>query len=613
MKNKNKKINKLISRIDDIIDHIHLVEKEFKKELDRVHPNYRKSAINLVHYRAMRMQNLGMLQKGLRQLGVSRLAKTNAHVYTSLVKARGVLCKLIDKKNKVTNKSGLTYAHSEKIVKTNCKNLLGPRTKGRHPRIMVTFPSEAADDINLVKQMISAGMNTARINCAHDGPEVWKKMAQNVKIAAKELKNATNVSADLAGPKIRTGLLLPGPKIKKYRPVKNISGMIIHSLEVWLGPDPHPDPLIPHVPVAAEYLDKLIEGTFLYLKDTRHKKRTIFLVEKKEKGCLARIKKTTYLRTGLPLYYDNVYADLALVVGELPPIDIPVKLKVGDLLRVDKDEIPGKSAINAENDNPIEIAHIPCVASQVFDQVKVGEPVYFDDGKISGIIKTVKKDHFIVKIKNTNKQVTKLRAHKGINFPQSDLTIAGLTEKDIRDLSYVAEYVDVINMSFVNGKKDVRMLLKELKRISPDKELGIILKIETQKGFNNLIEIILEGMRTYPMGLMIARGDLAIEAGWKNIGRVQHEILSIGQAAHIPVVWATQVLETLAKTGIPSRAEITDAVNSQKADGVMLNKGPYIIRTISLLDRILKDMETFGEKNISYTPKLEMEEAVPIK
>ena len=111
---------------------------------------------------------------------------------------------------------------------------------------------------------------------------------------------------------------------------------------------------------------------------------------------------------------------------------------------------------------------------------------------------------------------------------------------------------------------------------------------------------------------MIARGDLAIETGWKKIGKIQKEILSIGQAAHIPVVWATQVLENLAKKGIPSRAEITDAVNSQRADGVMLNKGPYILRTIQFLDSVLKDMEPYREKNLSYTPPIDMKEVVEV-
>jgi pyruvate kinase len=103
---------------------------------------------------------------------------------------------------------------------------------------------------------------------------------------------------------------------------------------------------------------------------------------------------------------------------------------------------------------------------------------------------------------------------------------------------------------------------------------------------------------------MIARGDLAVESGWKNIGRVQEEILSICQAAHVTDIWATQVLDNLAKSGVPSRAEMTDVVKAQQADCIMLNKGPHIFDSINLLHAILKDMEPYREKNISFLPRL---------
>jgi hypothetical protein len=150
-----------------------------------------------------------------------------------------------------------------------------------------------------------------------------------------------------------------------------------------------------------------------------------------------------------------------------------------------------------------------------------------------------------------------------MNFPESDLQIRGLTEKDRQDLAFVVKHADVINVSFVNTAQDVRDLIDELEKLVPEDGKraypGIILKIETQSGYNHLTDILLEAMRIFPIGVMIARGDLAVEAGWENIGRVQEEILSLCQAAHVTDIWATQVLENLAKKGIPSRAEITDA------------------------------------------------------
>ena len=89
--------------------------------------------------------------------------------------------------------------------------------------------------------------------------------------------------------------------------------------------------------------------------------------------------------------------------------------------------------------------------------------------------------------------------------------------------------------------------------------LGIVLKIESRPAFDRFPLIMIAAMRHHPVEIMVARGDLAIELGFERLAEVQEEILWLSEAAHIPVIWATQVLETLAKTGVPSRAEVTDA------------------------------------------------------
>jgi len=96
--------------------------------------------------------------------------------------------------------------------------------------------------------------------------------------------------------------------------------------------------------------------------------------------------------------------------------------------------------------------------------------------------------------------------------------------------------------------------------------------------------------------VMIARGDLAVECGFDRMAEVQEEILWICEAAHTPVIWATQVLESLAKTGLPSRAEVTDAAMSERAECVMLNKGPYIREAVKTLDNILRRMQAHQTK-----------------
>src|SRR5262249_10808638 len=127
---------------------------------------------------------------------------------------------------------------------------------------------------------------------------------------------------------------------------------------------------------------------------------------------------------------------------------------------------------------------------------------------------------------------------------------------------------------------------------------------ETQQGFANLPEILMEALRSRAVGVMIARGDLAVECGYQRLAEIQEEILWICEAAHIPVIWATQVLESLAKTGTTSRSEITDAAMGERAECVMLNKGPYVVEAVGVLDDILRRMQAHQDKKTSMLRKL---------
>jgi pyruvate kinase len=232
----------------------------------------------------------------------------------------------------------------------------------------------------------------------------------------------------------------------------------------------------------------------------------------------------------------------------------------------------------------------------------VHQPIFFDDGKIEGVVENTSADQVTIRITHAKDNGSKLKADKGINLPETDLPIKGLTDRDKEDLVFVVKNANAVNYSFVNDAEDVNLLLEEIKKLNGS--LGIILKIETQKAFRNLPEIILTAMRSYPIGVMIARGDLAIETGWKNFATIQEEILRICEAAFIPDIWATQVLETMAKSGVPSRAEITDASRAQRSACVMLNKGVYIEKAVKLLDRIFIEMQRYQKKRETLLPKL---------
>jgi pyruvate kinase len=224
-------------------------------------------------------------------------------------------------------------------------------------------------------------------------------------------------------------------------------------------------------------------------------------------------------------------------------------------------------------------------------------------------VRSVSEDEIHLEITQAREKGSKLAADKGINFPQSDLRVAPLTPKDLMDLDFAARHAHIVGFSFVREPEDVYALQAELAQRGAA-HVGILLKIETRRAFAQLPWLILAAMRNYPAGVMIARGDLAVECGWERMAEVQEEILWLCEAAHMPVVWATQVLETLAKTGLPSRAEISDAAMSQRAECVMLNKGPHVDQAIRTLAGILERMQAHQTKKMSMLRSLKISDVL---
>jgi len=349
--------------------------------------------------------------------------------------------------------------------------------------------------------------------------------------------------------------------------------------------------------VPRECIEYAHEGDEIRFRDTRGKKRKLAIIQKDEKGLVLETYNGAYIATGTRLRLNRVAEGekLDFRVGELPRIEQPILLRPDDTLILHRDAIPGAPATEDDDGNVLEPAHISCRQPEVFEFVSAGDRISLNDGKIAGIVESVEEDHLQIAVTKAKPTGSRLRGDRGINFPDSDIRLPGLTSTDMEDLAFVVDRADAVSLSFVKRRADIRLLQEKL----VDTGLGMIIKVETKKGFKNLPRLILTAMQEYPTAVMIARGDLAIEAGWERLAELQEEILWLCEAAQIPVIWATQVLERTAKTGVPSRAEISDAAMSQRADCVMLNKGPHIIAAIRMLDNILRRMQGHQYKKTS--------------
>ena len=590
------KIELINQEISHIIRKLSDMEDTYSEQLSNVHPIYSRSAENLIHYLAFRSFDIDNLQDKLRELSLPSLSNIEAHVKDSLLNIKTILNRLqgdiLEEKEAETR----SIIENKKLLKRNTKLLFGYKSKKRRTRIMVTLPGVAAEDPDFIYRLLNLGMNSARINCAHDEPETWELMIQKCR-----------VMMDLGGPKLRTGNIVQGPKVIHIKPKRNTFGRVTRPAQIWIAPpgiNPPQDNADAIIPIDEEWLSKLKKGNTISFTDTRGKRREINISNKEGEGRWGICYDSAYVETGsfLNLKKEKQSGEVIMKVGELLPIEESITLFPGDLLILHKYPEDGEPAQYDENGNIIQPAHISCTLPEIFDDVKTGEPIFFDDGKIEGTIEEVSAEALKIRISYAKDKGSRLRSDKGINLPESNLKISGLTEKDREDLNFICQHADAVNLSFVNTEDDVQELLDIFEELQT--KTGIILKVETQKGFTNLPLIILRAMQTYPIGVMIARGDLAVETGWKNFASIQEEILRICEAAHIPDVWATQVLESLAKKGVPTRSEITDAAMAQRAECVMLNKGAYIEKAVKMLDKILRRMQRFNKKKETMLPRL---------
>ena len=492
--NKSQIQNNCNTLLDEIISIRHEIFQEgletffqWRKKIER--PLFIPSALNLAFYLALRRRDISELQAQLAPLGLSSLGRLESKTINNIDAVISSLAKICNRREDygVGPYKNDFYSMGEWLLHRNTNKIFGASPSGRSTRIMVTLPSEAGSKYKLVYELISRGMNVARINCAHDNEEVWTNMINNIKKAEKELHKVCKVQMDIAGPKARINRLMT----------------TVRKIEVKIG--------------------------------------------------------DTFVITGDSNFSGDFNTNI--VCGcSLPEI-------------------------------------IPCL--------KVGESVKVDDGMVEGVIDSLLDNGVVVKVTKLLTQTgVKLKVENGLNFPDSSIDLDVLTAKDKSNLDFICENADIIGLSFVKDGDDIRVLQDEIsKRMGPQRAVNmpIMAKIETVRGFENLPEIIIAAAGKNPFGIMIARGDLAVEAGYLRLAELQEEILWIGEAAHIPVVWATQVLGSMIATGIPTRAEITDAFMGGRAECVMVNKGDFLLEGVSALDEILKRMQLHQYKK---TPRL---------
>jgi pyruvate kinase len=440
--------------------------------------------LNLSQYIALRAHDVTDLQYRLAARGLSSLGRSESHVAQALDALIATLKRLSGQPNAPYPSPALAKA-GEAELEAEANRLFGKRQEsGPRARVMATLPPEAATEPGFAESLLAAGMDCARINCAHDDPEIWGQMVANVRRAEARLEHPCRVLMDIAGPKCRILRVKAPPKTR------------------------------------------LLRGD-----------RVVLVDELREK-----IKEPIAFSLNFP---------------------------------------------------------------ELVDQLTVGSELIIDDGKATARVVSKGVGRAEIEVYAAREKGVRLKPGKGVNFPSTELDLPPLTSKDFRDLDFIADHADLIGYSFVQRVDDIELLQDHLVARAPKREPpGLVLKIETPLAVRNLPSLILQSSAHNPTAVMIARGDLAVELGFARLTEMQEEILWLCEAAHTPVIWATQVLDNYVRDGVASRAEMSDVAMAQGAECVMLNKGPYLAEGVGFLRDVLTRMDRHRAKKVDRFPSL---------
>ncbi|MFI1771246.1 pyruvate kinase [Thalassobellus citreus] len=265
------------------------------------------------------------------------------------------------------------------------------------------------------------------------------------------------------------------------------------------------------------------------------------------------------------------------------------KLRVG-VMEEDVFVNPGDEIVFATGERFVGTKERVYMTYERFPQdAKPGERILLDDGKLMfEVVSTNKKDEVVARVV----QGGPLKSKKGVNLPNTNISQPALTEKDIEDAIFaISQDVDWIALSFVRHAEDL-MQLRDLINKHSDQKIPIIAKIEKPEAVENIDKIV-----THCDGLMVARGDLGVEVPAEEVPLIQKQLVLRAKKARIPVIIATQMMETMIDSLTPTRAEVNDVANSvmDGADAVMLSGetsvGKYPVQVIKQMSNILKSVE----------------------
>jgi len=566
--------------IYDELSEIHKVILERRTVVEACKPHLH-SCMNMQDFLTLKKFDLTLLQQALVDIGFSSLERSHFYLLYTIEKQLEAIGHLLGHDTVETSQEPSPQSVYASMQRRSSF------LKSHHSSansVMITLPSEAAENPAFIQNMATKNIDIVRINTAHDSLQQWQSMAKIVQEINQNTRqnNPLKIYVDLAGPKIRTGKIKLVTEPLKIRSdghsmllltVKELQDIVL------------PNDVCAQCRVEEHWFKKRRRGEKILLTHPELKNRKLHIYKIDEKGLWLTFDRKLFMDEESRFEIQDKKKDHSSILG-LPQVEQEIRLFVGNLLMLRSDS---RSIGHLREDDTVAKAEIACSNEDIFNFIDRETPLYIDDGKIG--LRVIEKTDLgvLCRVEHAKPSGVVLKGEKGINFPETDLDIEAVTPLDKENLQAIIAFADIIGISFAQKASDVAVVKTMLQE--NNKELiGLVAKIETKKGVKRLPFILMELFSWQHSGVMLARGDLAIEVGFENLPRIQEEVLELCEAAHTPVIYATQILENMMKKNLPSRSEVIDASMAQRADCIMLNKGLFAVETIDILGKILNSV-----------------------
>ncbi len=581
-----------LPRLDRLCAGMVAAEAAYREELARIPADKRVSGENLVHYLHMRSEDYRELQGALSAYGLSSLGRCEGAVLTHCKRVRAALACIqkgepwvVDDRRVLLENAGMEAA---------AQRLFGQSS----PRIMVTLAATDADDPAKLDSLLRAGMGVARINAGHDQPAKWSALIAAVREASRRTTVPCRVLLDLPGIKLRVGDLPSLPGLLVLRPERDGTDQVVAPASCPLRLSAGGEGGLPIVGLTA---DDCQDGDRLRLRDSRGRKRTLRVTTDDEGHLVVSSRRTVRIAEGMRITVRRKGHKVASgTVQGLPPQPCAIPVTNGGHIILVRPGSRGAGSCSPRTG----LWRIPCTLPSILGEIQKGHRIRFNDGRFGGVVDATGTGWVRLHFDHVPNGKAKLKADQGINCIDTVIDVPALLADDAAIIDGFAAVVDMLGVSFVQNAHQIRKVRERCAAVQAAP--GLVAKIETTAGFTHIADILLEGLVGNSFAVMVARGDLAVEVGFARMAEIQEELLWLCEAAHIPVIWGTQVLETLVKKGLPSRAEVTDAAMSSRAECVMLNKGPYVADAVRFLVDVVPRIRDHVVKKRSMLRRLQV-------